>query len=510
MAVPLSSLPVEILREVRSRKWQVLFAFVVLSFLVLGAGFVWPYKYQSEVVIFVDDQNIIRPLMEGSAITTKVSDQTSSARQTLSNREALVQIATDPSIYGPGAGNQTPDIIESRIATLRANLTVKPAGGSYFSIGYTSQSPAEAFRIAQRLGQLFISESSERKRLESRNAYDFVDKQVKNYERQLAEVEERLQNFLSENKDGTEEEANARMNSLKSQLELAELEKAELQSRTQSLQVQLSSIDPTVSQGRTADAFQKRIADMESRLDDLRLRYLDTYPDIVILKEQIAELRKQRQKALEESGDESDAQTLSGTDIVNPVYQDIRASLTEARADLVTTTTRINSLKQLIAEQEQRMARIQENKTRYAEITRDMKVNTQIYNDLLRRREKARVSMHLDVEGQGLNYEIYESAQFPTQPEKLKFPMFAFAGILLGAIAPFGAIAGLLQIDPRVRARQQLEEDIGLPVLAEIPLVRTPYEKRRDRRVTIIVSVFAIVAVAAYVAIVAAALMGVV
>jgi len=508
MALPLSSLPVEILREVRSRKWQVFLVFALLSFLVLGAGFIWPYKYKAEVVIFVDDQNIIRPLMEGSAITTKVSDQISSARQTLSNREALMNIATDSSIYGPGASGVDQAGLEARVAILRANLEVNRVGGSYFSIGYKSESPIEAFRISQRLGQLFISESSQRKRVESRSAYDFIDKQVKGYERQLAEVEQRLQNFLSENKEGTEQDARSRMNGLKSQLELSELERTELQARAESLLGQLNNIDPTLRQGRTADAFQQRINDMESKLDDLRLRYLDTYPDIVILKEQIAELRKQRERAVEQG--ESADQSVSGQEIVNPIYQDIRSSLSKARADLQTMTTRIQSLRQLIAEQEQRMDRIQENKTQYSDITRDINVNTQIYNDLLKRRERARVSMHLDIEGQGLNYEIYESAQFPTAPYDMKFSTFALAGLFLGALAPFGAIAGFLQIDPRVRARQQLEEGIGLPVLAEIPPVRTPYEKRRDRWVTLTIIVFAVISVAVYVGVATAELMGVI
>jgi len=270
----------------------------------------------------------------------------------------------------------------------------------------------------------------------------------------------------------------------------------------------LNRIDPTVRQGRTADAFQQRISDMESQLDELRLRYLDSYPDIVILKEQIAELRNQQRNAIEQGN--SGGQSVSGEDIVNPLYQDVRSSLSETLADMETTTTRINSLNRLIAEQEKRMDRIQESKAQYSEITRDMEVNTQIYNDLLRRREKARVSMHLDIEGQGLNFEIYESAQFPTSPSDLNFSMFAFAGVFLGALAPFGAIAGLLQIDPRIRARKQLEDGIGLPVLAEIPPVRTPFEKRRDRWVTLTIFVFAGVAVAVYVGIATAALMGVI
>jgi hypothetical protein len=139
-----------------------------------------------------------------------------------------------------------------------------------------------------------------------------------------------------------------------------------------------------------------------------------------------------------------------------------------------------------------------------------MEVNREIYDDLLKRREKARVSMHLDIEGQGLNYRINEAAQFPRTPSGPQFSMFAMAGIFLGLAAPFGAVAGLLQVDPRIRARKQLEDGIGLPVLIEIPEVRTPFEKRRDRRVTMMVGIFVVLTAAVYITIVVLAQLGVI
>ena len=156
------------------------------------------------------------------------------------------------------------------------------------------------------------------------------------------------------------------------------------------------------------------------------------------------------------------------------------------------------------------MARIQENKTQYSELTRDMEVNEQIYNDLLRRREKARVSMHLDIEGQGLNYQINEAAQYPRAPTGPKFEMFALAGLLLGIAAPFGAAVGWAQVDPRIRCREQLEEELDMLVLEQIPQVRTPYEKRRDRRSTITLIVFAVIVAGVYIGVAVARYLGVI
>ncbi|GAA0839921.1 hypothetical protein GCM10009113_04180 [Marinobacter szutsaonensis] len=507
MDMPLSQFPAEVIREVRSRKWLALLLFTVVSFGVLLAGFLWPYKYQSEVVIFVDDRNIIRPLMEGSAVTTQINDRASAAQELLWTRSIMEEIARDPEIFGSESVSIQDQDLEDRITALRNNLKVTPRGDSYFSISYAASSPDKAFQIAQRLGQLFISETNERKRAESRNAYEFIDKQVKSYEQQLKAVEERLKNFLSENVEGTETEANQRMASLRNQIELAELERQELLTRAQTLERELAGIDPMLMQGRSSDLYQQRINSMQEQLDNLRLRYHDTYPDIVALREQIAELRKQREDALASSPERV---ITDGESISNPVYQQVRSSLAETRAEIQTTETRVRALRSLLAEQTRRMELVQENKAEYAELTRDMEVNKEIYDDLLKRREKARVSMHLDVEGQGLNYRINESAQFPRGTAGPKFSTFAAAGLFLGLLAPFGLVAGLLQLDPRIRARRQLEEDLGLPVLAELPHVPTPYEKRRERRVTAAVVVCGTLVALAYIAIVLASMMGVI
>ncbi|WP_323750773.1 XrtA system polysaccharide chain length determinant [Marinobacter sp.] len=505
MALPLSKMPSEIIREVRERKWLVLLAFLLISFTVLSVGFVFPYKYQASVVIFVDDSNIIRPLMEGRAVTTKINDRISGARELLLTRSVIERLARDSTVY-PDASMEAPSV-EQRIARIRGNLFVRPRGDSYFSIGFSSGSQLETFRVAQKLAQLFIEESNDRKRKESRGAYDFIDKQVKSYEHQLAEVEQQLKAFLSENTDGTEGEANARLAQLRNQLELARLQRQELNARVESLQEQRGGVQQTIRQGKTEDVYRQRISVLEERLDTLRLQYHDTYPDIVILREQIAELKKQRSAHLAGGGGASGGG--EGERTFNPLYQEITADITKARADVATIDIRISSLEKLITEQNRRMERIQENKAQYSDLTRDLQVNREIYDDLLKRREKARVSMHLDVEGQGLSYRINEAAQYPNQPSGPRFSAFAAAGLLAGAFIPFGAIAGLLQIDPRVRVREQLEEEIGLPVLIDIPAVRTPFEKRRDRRVTVVIGLCALLIVAVYGAIVAAAYVGV-
>lgn len=507
MPLPLSQLPREIAREVRARKWQALLAFAIVSFVVLGAGFIWPYKYESQVIIFVDDRNIIQPLMEGRAVTTGITEKASAARELLFTRSVVAEIARDANVFGESVKDLTPEALQSRIDRIRENTAVATRGDNFFSIGYTAASPTIAFRVAQSLGQSFIAEHNKRKRTESRAAYDFIDSQVRGYERQLASVETNMKQFLSEHVDGTEVDANARLSDLQRRMELAELEKSELETRANAFRNQMAEIDPRLRQGQTIDPYVQRIRAMEEQLDSLRLRYHDTYPDIVILREQIAELRKQQQRAM--ANLEGEPLQLGDENIANPVYQQISSALIATNIDLSTVETRIESLERLISEQKTRMERIQENKAQYSELTRDMQVNQEIYDDLLKRREKARISMYLDIEGQGLNYRINEAAQYPDQPSGLQFPMFAVAGLFVGLIAPFGTLAALLQVDPRIRSREQLEDVLELPMLEQLPEVRTPFEQRHDHKVTVAVVITAIFVVGTYIAVALAAVFGV-
>ncbi|TVP60397.1 MAG: lipopolysaccharide biosynthesis protein [Halomonadaceae bacterium] len=501
MALPLSKLPVELLRELRRWRWAALALSTLVAFAVLLVGFIYPYEYRSQVAIYLDNTNIIRPLMEGSAEITGINDQASAARELLWSRRILDKIAADERIYGDANRNLTVEQQERLYSQLRRGIDVRPQGKSYFSIRYQDYDPRQAYLIAQRLGQLFLEETNRRKREESRNAFDFIDKQVQSYERQIQRTEEAIQQFLSRNLDGTEGDVTQRINQLRRQIEDAQLEKQEVIARRQSLSQQLARVPAMTSAGGiTHDGLGERIENLEKRLDEIRLLYHDTYPDVITLKAQIAELRQRQEQLAQEPQAVPDPG--SGEQRPNPLYQELQTEISKAQTWEQSLETRITALNRRLESEQDRMGRIQENRSEYAELTRDLQVNQDIFNDLLRRRERARVSMHLDVEGQGLSFQIHEQAQYPLSPSGLQFETFASVGWLLGLLAPFGLLAGLLQIDPRVRSEQQIKDFLEIPLLGTIPPVRTPYERRRSRRGLVGIGVVTSVIVGAYITVV--------
>ncbi len=116
-----------------------------------------------------------------------------------------------------------------------------------------------------------------------------------------------------------------------------------------------------------------------------------------------------------------------------------------------------------------------------AELTRDYDVNRDVYQDLLKRRENARVSMNLDAEQRGLTFLIQNPAVMPLEPSGLRFLHFGVAGLGLSLAIPFGLLFALVRFDPRARSAEQLERVTGFNVLATIPFYPTPRDRRRER-----------------------------
>src|SRR5690606_4584409 len=89
----------ELLRLMRRELWvkRRLFAAVYLGtaavFLVLA--WYWPKVYSSSSAIIVDQQRILQPLMQGTAVTTNVRDKAGAAREIIFSRRAMDEILSE-------------------------------------------------------------------------------------------------------------------------------------------------------------------------------------------------------------------------------------------------------------------------------------------------------------------------------------------------------------------------------------------------------------------------------
>src|SRR5690606_39790846 len=169
-----------------------------------------------------------------------VSDRAGRARQIVDSKRVLGRI-----IEVGGGGEQKMSAMQrdKLMEDIRNNSVTSIPRGDLLQIDYRDTDPERAFLVADAFGTLFIEETLAAKARESREAYEFIDKQVNEYHAKLTEAERNLQDYRSRNADaqpGSAADVNARITSLRSQVEQARMELLEQQSRETSIAAQLS------------------------------------------------------------------------------------------------------------------------------------------------------------------------------------------------------------------------------------------------------------------------------
>lgn len=483
-------------REFERHKGKAAIGFAIVTALMVLLAFQWPKVYVSTAVLYADEQNIIRPLLEGKAAVAGLgADRFTQAVERLSSSELLSRVVKES-----GLVEDPNDVtaVERWVKEIVANMEVSEVSKNHMMIAYYSDDPAEAYKIAGALSSMFIQDSAQSKQERSLDAYKFIDKQVAQYKAQLQEAEERLKRFNAEHTDGTEGTVAQQITALRKNIDELTLELQMARVRRDELRGQVSSEGRRLSQSFRAEAYRQRLAEAQGQLDTLRLSYQETYPDIVALKEQIEDIKRAILLA------ESDAGVVEPESVsANPVYQQLRTSLSGAEVEVRTLELRLASARNALTEAEAKTIQVGEIHAQLAELTRDYDVTRGLYEGMLARKEQARMSMALDEEGQGVNYRLVTAPIMPRLPDGLRFIHIFAAAPLLGLLAPLGMLIAYIILDPRVRFIEKLQESLPpqIPVLAQIPYTVSPQRRRMRRIEWAQIGIFVLVVVAGYVAV---------
>jgi polysaccharide chain length determinant protein (PEP-CTERM system associated) len=482
--VPASELPRMLWTEARRQRALLVGLFAAVALAGLAVGFFWPKKYSSATTILVQESNIIKPLMEGRAVTTANADRASIAREVIFSRKIMDQIlqAGGWMARHPSALGQERIIEDIRDRTILSNVR-----DNLIRIEYTDTDPERAFTVTRAFANLFIEESLAAKERESREAYEFINNQVRDYRKKLNEAEDHLKDYRASNDDaapGSETDANTRISQLRTQIENARIDLIEQRSKERALIEQVSGEAATLAVETREGQYRSQLAQLQGELDQLLLKDTDQHPDVIRVRHQIEDLResvaaekgkRERRRASGRAG------AIDDTILFNPLHQELRSKLAEARREIAASQSRMSISESLLKQEIDRSRRIAASSNTLSELTRDYEVNRDIYQDLLKRRENARVSMNLDAEHRGLTFDIQEPAALPLRPLGVRFLHFGIAGIGLGLALPLALLFGLVRVDTRVRSPQQVETLTGLPVLATVPAYANSADRRHAR-----------------------------
>lgn len=476
------------LREFWHFKYVALLMGAVLAFLVLAFGVVWKEKYTVTTTLYADNQNIIQPLLAGQATVTKFEDRVQIVKDTMLSNKLLKEVVESVFVEGEQSDAQR----DAQIARLRGKILVQKLGKNYIGVTYSDIDPERAYKVVTVLVENFIYESNANKQSESKQAYLFIDRQVNTYKEQLRKAEENLKNFKTVNVDLVEGRIAGNIEGLRVEITNLDLNLQQVIAKINTLSAQIEQEDRYLTSRAQSNDYRQRLAEAVKQLDQLKLSLTDNHPDVINMKQYIEALRAQTSAS---------SSTARGDDfsegIQNPVYDQLRSQLAAEKVERSSIEKRLDALKDRLQYEKERGKLVAEKGATLAELTRDYNVTKGLYEDLLQRKEKARLSMTLDLEGQGVTYKIHEPGKFPLSPSGLQFSHFATLGMVMGIVAPLGVIIAYVLLDPRVRYCVGLEKEIGVELLEVLPTMETTADKMakyRDMRVFLVLLVITLLA----------------
>jgi polysaccharide chain length determinant protein (PEP-CTERM system associated) len=477
-ALPLVELLPAAWREARRRFLVMVALFVLIALVALGVAYSWPKQFHSSTSILVSEDNIIRQLLEGRAVATSVHDRALIAREVIFSRKVMDEV-----MAGGGWLDDAPAPAERerRARMIEQRTTIGTPRENLIRIAYWDPEPRRARLVAEHFATSFIEESTEAKRRESREAYEFVADQVKQYQAILMEAELRLKRFRDSSEDarpGSGEEVSLRVAELRRDIDNWNLERMDLQSRQVSLETQLNGVSSETGVQTYQAQLRQRITVVQEELDTLLLGLTPQHPDVVRVRLQIEDLRAE----LAASGERGPMPASAGGLEQNLLHQELVSALAATRREIAGLNARIRATERLLSQEIQRRRRVGDTDLQLAELSRDHAVNQTIYEDLLSRLENARLSMRLDEVGRGLTFSIHEPAIEPAQASGLRFAHLAMGGMMAALGTPLGLLLLLVRLDPRLRSPQAVERATQIPVLAAVPRHLSHADHRREAR----------------------------
>ncbi|MGD9614497.1 MAG: XrtA system polysaccharide chain length determinant [Alphaproteobacteria bacterium] len=476
--------------------WRYKWLSIGVAWLVCVIG--WPVvslippKYESSARVYVSADQYLTPLLKGLATEVDPRRQVEFLQRTLLSRPNLEQVIHISRLDISPLGRLSDVQREGKLLEVANNISLTSQGPNLVKITYWNSDPEVAKEVVQALLTVFAETTTGGNRRDMENAKRFLDQQIETYAAQLRAAEQRRAEFhekylqLLPGVDGAVshlESGRGTVARLKLELQDARAKrdsvKAELDATPKFLSVD-SNAPQVIIAGKPVGV-RGRLEEARARLDELSLRFTAAHPDMIALRRQIARLEAEVKKEPADAAGATDPSSGGRkTQIANSVYERVKLSLVDAEMTLASAQRR---LEQAQAEQEvleQKARAMPGVQAQAQDLDRDYAVKKKNFDELLARREQARIAEAADTTADKIQFRVIDPPQVPVIPAAPNQPIL-LSGVLVMAMGAAGALPFLLFTFDRSYTTVTALRALGVPVLGSVSHLLSPDGRRRER-----------------------------
>jgi polysaccharide biosynthesis transport protein len=456
---------------------------------VWAVSWVLPPRYSSSTLILVE-----QPTMPKDYVTPNVNDDLQQRMQSITqqilSRTRLLHIIDDKHLYGDNRARLNPDEqVERMRKDIEIELVRDPQSRvNAFNVSYSARDPYVAQQVTGQLTDLFISENLEVRQQQSEDTTKFLEGQLEAARKSLAEQEGKIREFKGQHVGElpAQVESNLQiLSGMQSQLRTEEdaLNTAKQQRvYLESLSAQYRSlkvVSPADGAPVGLAAIDQELDRLKAQLADLSSHYTDRHPDVRKLKDQIAKTQRRHDQFVAEVQVGGSGASANGATQPSMLAQ-LQSQLQSNQVEIANRERSIAELKTKVNEYQARLNQEPVREQQLADLTRGYDQSKANYDDLLKKKNESAMATSMELLQQGERFRVVDPPSLPTKPD---FPnRLKFCGIGLGIGLALGVfVAGAFEFaDDRLYSEREIKKLLPVPVICEIPVVKTPSEERLE------------------------------
>ncbi len=482
---------------IKRRKWALILPtlFIFLAALVLAA--VWPSYYKSDATILIEEQEIPSDFVMAT-VTSYAEQRLQTINQQIMSSTRLLELINRLGLYSDLRNKWTTEEIVAKMredikfATVSADVidrkTGRPTTATIaFTLSYEGKDPGQVQQVANELASFFLQENLKVRERQTVEASQFLEEEMNKVKAHIDELEKTISEFKEKNINKLPEllQVNLQtLNNIEQSVDRMKEDFRALKEREGYLQTQLAGLSPEYGY----DIDQRRLAELKVQLVTLESKFSNEYPDVMKVKAEIAELQKRltvingKSKGVSPQSD-------------NPTYITLSSQLASTRAEIESVQRQIRDAEKKRYEYGLRIESTPKIEGHYNALIAERNNNKAKYDDLMRKLMEARVAHGLEKEQKGERFNLIDPARLPEKPFKPNRLAILLVGLVLGLGVGIGLVSILEFSDDSVRHSFALSIATSFPVLANIPLIETKSDVKRNRikRVVITSGMFSVI-----------------
>ncbi len=470
---------------VARRRWWFLGPFFACGLLGIFVAHVWPPMYRSEATILVEQQKVPEQYVMPNVVTS-MQERLEAMTQQILSRTRLRKIIEQFDLYPRERRSNTMDEVIDKMRTrIGIQLVQAPGRGqelTAFRISYETDNPVQAQRIVNEVTSLFIEQNLDARAQQSAGTTSFLENQLESARKDLAEQEKRLgeykMRYLGELPEQQQSNLQilgsleAQLHSTTDQLSRAEQQKIYLSS----LRNQLQSNRTMTTVARDGSTIRLRpdevLQNLRRQLNEAEAKYTPKHPDVLALKDQIAEWEGRARGA-----DPAPAGGKPGPSQIgepgDPNLIEVESRLKAVDAQIVAEQKEAADLRRRSRDLQNRLNVTPVREQQLAEVTRNYENSRQAYQSLLQKKMQSELASNLERRQQGEQFRLIDPPDLPQKPVEPDRGQIVLGGWIAGLCLGLGLAAFREITDSTLRREEDIAEHLRIPLLTTLPLLRS-------------------------------------